>query len=170
MSLGANPVLILLQLIRQRGLLTLYDGLGADTISTVVSSFLYYFLYAIGRRVLAIRHAHTASGRGKATAHVLNAWEELGIGLSAGVLSKSVTLPASNVCVRQQAAEKEAEGGSREGHNGMLDVAREMYKENGIKAFWRGEGSVPPPISILWLIPTRARIGSFHPPGTHACS
>ncbi len=129
---------MLLKLARQRGLASLYDGLAADTISTVTSNFLYYYLWSLGRKVLFIRHSKRAGKAVISQTQILSAWEELGEGLLAGILSKSITLPASNVCVRQQT--EKGDGDATE--TGMIATAGQILQEDGIKAFWAGEPEV----------------------------
>ena len=136
-----NPFALLLKLIRQKGIASVYDGLPADTINTITSSFLYYYLWSLGRKVLAIRQSRKSGKPAGLHAHLLSPWEELGVGLVAGIVCKSITLPASNICVRQQADETS--------EMGMAATARQMMKENGIRAFWAGQCAI-----LLRYLPT----------------
>lgn len=81
----------------------MYSGLKADTVSTLLSSFLYFLIYSALHKVAA-RHAWRLDKMSKSSEAV----KELLIGLIAGIASKGVTLPISAVCVRQQLSDKDS--------------------------------------------------------------
>ncbi|ORY32875.1 mitochondrial carrier domain-containing protein [Naematelia encephala] len=104
----------------------LYSGLKADTISTLLSSFIYFFVYSSlhkfalrQRRQEANRHLESGlitspAGIGGMTTKAsempttttkigsLGIVDELVIGLVAGIVSKGLTLPISAITIRQQ--------------------------------------------------------------------
>jgi len=108
----------------------LYNGFAADTVSTLLSSFIYFYLYSALHKLALARNARIASSSPKAKGVEVNpagvgimtasntrggdggaggvgklgAGEELLIGLISGVISKGVVLPISAVSVRQQLA------------------------------------------------------------------
>ncbi|KAK4689990.1 hypothetical protein P7C73_g93, partial [Tremellales sp. Uapishka_1] len=108
----------LLLLHHKRGISKLYSGLPADTLSTLLSSFLYFYFYSSLHRIFLHRRAPppimTASPAGiggmtvpvssSSSSHpiALGVVEELLIGMIAGTVSKGLTLPISAICTRQQ--------------------------------------------------------------------
>jgi hypothetical protein len=164
-------------LLLKRGILPLYSGLKADTLSTLISSFLYFFFYsslhkAVIRRQLREGHSkvtsQTRTGSSKATVPPLGAIPELLIGLLAGIASKGITLPISAVCVRQQLeARDDVDSPS------LLDTLRSMHRESGFAGMF---AALPPSIPLallpsltlyvhsllIRLLPPRHRA---HPPG-----
>ncbi|KAK8864553.1 hypothetical protein IAR55_001803 [Kwoniella newhampshirensis] len=112
------------RLIYHRGLSRLYQGLRADTLSTLLSNFLYFFTYTSLQRSLHIYHVRHPPPSGKVitsspagiggmsakasdmlpSTEKAGVGEELIVGMLAGIISKGITLPISTVCVRQQIA------------------------------------------------------------------
>lgn len=78
----------------------------------------------------------------KAATIALTVPQELGIGYLAGVLSRLVTTPLSVITVRLQAenvkddTRSEVEG---EAEAGILETAKDVYEEDGVFGFWKGE-------------------------------
>lgn len=167
-------------LIRRKGIARLYDGLPADTLSTILSSFLYFLFYSTAskatvryRRSTDSRSPRNPAGLGSSPAKAraplaLQAWEELLIGLLAGVASKGITLPLSAVSVRQRLSD-------RNGTDlGLLDTMKAMHREGGLGVLF---AALPPSIPLALLpsltlythsallrlvVPARHRA---HPPG-----
>ncbi|KAG2362449.1 mitochondrial carrier domain-containing protein [Suillus spraguei] len=79
------------------GLSSLYDGIWSDTSATLLSSFLYYYVYSF-LRALVVR------GNGKSKAAMLSLPQELAIGYLSGIASRSITTPLNLVTVRLQTA------------------------------------------------------------------
>ncbi|ORY84814.1 mitochondrial carrier domain-containing protein, partial [Protomyces lactucae-debilis] len=113
------------QIYQKHGLAEFYRGLGADNLSTMASTFCYHFAYNFIRdRRVAV---HTKR-RGGHKPSVLSMMEELTIGASAGVISRFVTSPASNIVTRSQTQD----GGT------AMDIVRDIYNEKGITGFFSG--------------------------------
>ncbi|KII90594.1 hypothetical protein PLICRDRAFT_173984 [Plicaturopsis crispa FD-325 SS-3] len=91
---GVPGALRVIRSIRRRwGTLALWDGVAADTAASVLSTFLYFYIYAF-LRYLSLRRKN---GR-----KVLSGWEELALGFGAGVASRALSTPLSVVAVRLQ--------------------------------------------------------------------
>ncbi len=90
----------------------------------MASTFFYHFAYNFVRdRRLA---SHAASHGGK-TPRVLGVFEELSVGAVAGIFSRFLTSPASNIVTRKQ-----VKGGS------SMQIIHDIYRESGITGFWSG--------------------------------
>ncbi|KAI0366697.1 mitochondrial carrier [Pilatotrama ljubarskyi] len=153
---------LLRHIIRTEGFSGLYDGLGADTASTLVSNFLYFYFYTLlhalaARRraasdvplIQAIKHALTSP-----TAPVLlSVPTELAVGFVAGVASRAVSTPLSVVTVRlqtgddednddsndeEESATEKAPGAATKGPPRFSEVVRRIYAEQGLAGFWAG--------------------------------
>lgn len=107
-------IFTLLRLLKHRGLASLYHGLPADTLSTLVSNFIYFHLYTLGSKLAELRHRAVAKELNAQRPQAVGAVEELVVGLAAGVLSKAITLPVSNISVRQQAGSGDGEVAGQE--------------------------------------------------------
>ncbi|EIW70472.1 hypothetical protein TREMEDRAFT_29248, partial [Tremella mesenterica DSM 1558] len=122
----AGVLRLLFCLYRRHGLLALYRGLPADTLSTLLSSFIYFFTYSALHKTSLLRPQvyippviSSPAGiggldtkAGKVLTHPATTFDpvrEVLIGVIAGVISKGLTLPISAICVRQQLGEKEEE-------------------------------------------------------------
>lgn len=95
-----------------------YQGIASDTLSTALSQFLYFYIFAALMRLFnkhvdkAINNADNGkningaiAAAGKAAAKI-SAAKELLIGSIAGILSRGVTTPLSTITVRKQTAAK----------------------------------------------------------------
>lgn len=149
---------------RQDGWLSVYRGLGSDSLSTAISQFAYFFLYALLhkqflrhkiRKAVAAELAPDAGKRsGKASPPMLSALEGLLVGCLAGMVAKGIVAPLSNITVRQQTsstakamagdAEKVEEEdsdddeGSYSAAPSMLEIARDILQEKGWTGLWSG--------------------------------
>jgi len=134
-------------LARRRGISRLFDGLPADTLSTILSSFLYFFFYSTAAKAV-VKYHRDHSGSSPLTASTspkpasLGAWEELMIGLVAGVASKGVTLPISAISVRQRLGDEDGT------EAGFLDTFKTMLNEGGISGLF---AALPPSIPLALL-------------------
>merc|ERR1712093_812398 len=129
---------------RSGGLASFYQGLASDTLSTALSSFLYFYLYSALHKLAQIKYT---------------AIEELIIGSLAGIVSRLVTTPLSTITVRKQtaskmrpkkgedaekaisdvkAAEDEEDEDSDYAPDSSLDIAKDIYESHGLTGFWRG--------------------------------
>lgn len=95
-----------------------YQGIASDTLSTALSQFLYFYIFAALMRLFnkhvdkAIADTNkknigtVANAAGKAAVKI-SAAKELLIGSIAGILSRGVTTPLSTITVRKQTAAKQ---------------------------------------------------------------
>ncbi|RDX47565.1 mitochondrial carrier [Lentinus brumalis] len=161
-----GTMLLLKHIVDTEGLAGLYDGLGADTASTIVSNFLYFYFYTLLHAIVARRRGSTNTSLLQTLKHSLTAPTkpvllgvptELAVGFIAGVASRAVSTPLSVVTVRLQ-----TEGGDDdddgEAHpatasdkaaaplasqrstagQGFFDVVRRIYAQEGLAGFWAG--------------------------------
>ncbi|BGP36758.1 hypothetical protein JCM10450v2_000650 [Rhodotorula kratochvilovae] len=166
---GYNSLLAAVRTIyRTEGLAAFYSGLGPDSLSTLLSQFLYFFAYSALRDRFQARKAARAppiqakgKGKGKSAAPpVLSAVEELAIGCVAGIVAKGVCSPLSMITVRAQTSSEPRQDvvGGKEGDKravedasdddddkggygrapSALAIAKEIYREQGIAGFWSG--------------------------------
>ena len=107
------------------GLKGLYAGLGADTLATVLSSFVYFYCYSFLRNTqekINVKLSKPAQ---------LNIAQELFLGAEAALISRLFTTPVSNVTTRLQTA-----GGQPKG---IVQTTKEIHNEKGVRGFWTGE-------------------------------
>ncbi|KAL7277568.1 hypothetical protein ACG7TL_008493 [Trametes sanguinea] len=117
---------ILEYVLRHEGLAGLYDGLGADTASTLISNFLYFYFYTLLHAIVARRRAAATNAPLLQTLKcaltsptppvLLGVSAELAVGFLAGVASRAMSTPLSVVTVRLQTGgdDNEADDGSDE--------------------------------------------------------
>ncbi|KAI8978213.1 mitochondrial carrier domain-containing protein [Trametes punicea] len=156
---------ILRNVLRTEGLTGLYDGLGADTASTLISNFLYYYIYTLLHAIAARRRAASDVPLLQALRRallsptppiLLSVPTELAIGYVAGVASRAVSTPLSVVTVRlQTGSSDEAESDDDNGDERRAltresvrqptkesprfsDIIRHIYYEQGLSGFWAG--------------------------------
>lgn len=134
-------------LARRNGTSRLFDGLPADTLSTILSSFLYFFFYSSAAKAVVKYHSSRSISNPGAVGKTsrpatLGAWEELAIGLVAGIASKGVTLPISAVSVRQRL------GDDDEPETGFLGTLNTMLSEGGLSGLF---AALPPSIPLALL-------------------
>ena len=131
-------------LARRRGASRLFDGLPADTLSTILSSFLYFLFYSSAAKAVVKFHDSRSGKDGSDTTKTANlgAWEELAIGLVAGVASKGVTLPISAVSVRQRLGDEDGT------EMGFVDTLKSMVSEGGPSELF---AALPPSIPLALL-------------------
>lgn len=121
------------------GFTALYSGLASDTVATLTSNFVYFYVYMALRQ----RKEHRrASGQ-------LSTLQELFLGAEAGIISRFFTAPIHVVTTRQQVMGKEQQAsvqGHGHGHGTGGDtkkvsaraIVREIYAQDGITGFWAG--------------------------------
>ncbi|KAF9980771.1 hypothetical protein BGZ75_007987 [Mortierella antarctica] len=125
------------------GFRALYSGLGSDTIATLTSNFVYFYVYMALRQ----RKEHRRkSGQ-------LSTVQELFLGAEAGIISRFFTAPIHVVTTRQQVMGKDLQGSSssRSSSNpGGADIQnlqskvsarsiiKDIYAQDGITGFWAG--------------------------------
>ncbi|KZT72453.1 mitochondrial carrier [Daedalea quercina L-15889] len=158
---------MLRHIINSEGWSGLYDGLSADTASTVLSNFLYFYFYTVLHALAARRRASRESSTpllatlrkaiSSPTAPVLlGVPMELAVGFIAGVASRAVSTPLSVLTVHLQSGasnddssddgDSESTGKSsdlRENNStgrrlGLHEVVRNIYTEQGLSGFWAG--------------------------------
>ncbi|KAF9539403.1 hypothetical protein EC957_005431 [Mortierella hygrophila] len=119
------------------GFTALYSGLGSDTIATLASNFVYFYVYMALRQ----RKEHSrSSGQ-------LSTFQELFLGAEAGVISRFFTAPIHVVTTRQQVMGKDLSQQQPQRNPGMTgkaqkvsarSIIREIYAQDGITGFWAG--------------------------------
>ncbi|OSC98404.1 mitochondrial carrier [Trametes coccinea BRFM310] len=154
--------LVLKYVLRHEGLAGLYDGLGADTASTLISNFLYFYFYTLLHAIVARRRAAATNVPLLGTLKraltsptppaLLGVPTELAVGFFAGVASRAMSTPLSVVTVRLQTGgdDNEADDSSDEdgGEEAMSpnskkpsrfsEVIHDIYSEQGLSGFWAG--------------------------------
>ncbi|KAF9381246.1 hypothetical protein CPB97_007878 [Podila verticillata] len=117
------------------GFTALYSGLASDTVATLTSNFVYFYVYMALRQ----RKEHRrASGQ-------LSTLQELFLGAEAGIVSRFFTAPIHVVTTRQQVMGKEQQasgkGGTGRGDTKKVSaraIVRDIYAQDGITGFWAG--------------------------------
>lgn len=119
----------LLFLACSEGLSSLFAGLGTACASLALSNGLYYAMYALFRD--AVLRATGRRGLGGAAA--------LPVAAAAGALNVLCTNPLWVLVTRLQTAERGAAAAQRPAPaRTPLACARELYREGGLPAFWKG--------------------------------
>ncbi|KAF9964503.1 hypothetical protein BGZ70_006356 [Mortierella alpina] len=125
------------------GFRALYSGLGSDTIATLTSNFVYFYVYMALRQ----RKEHRRkSGQ-------LSTLQELFLGAEAGIISRFFTAPIHVVTTRQQVMGKDLQGSSSSSSSisktgadnknlqskvSARSIIKDIYAQNGITGFWAG--------------------------------
>ncbi|GAA5994927.1 uncharacterized protein JCM10292_004435 [Rhodotorula paludigena] len=104
---GYNSLLSALRTIyRTEGLAAFYSGLGPDSLSTLLSQFLYFFAFSTLRDRFQARKLRRQgvepAAKKVSSAPILSAVEELAVGCLAGIIAKGVVSPLSMITVRAQ--------------------------------------------------------------------
>ncbi|KAF9110124.1 hypothetical protein BGX27_006756 [Mortierella sp. AM989] len=118
------------------GFLALYSGLESDTLATLTSNFVYFYIYMALRQY---KEHQRKSGK-------LSTFQELFLGAEAGVISRLFTNPIHVVTARQQVMGKQLEQqqqqGSKQGQStakvSARTIIRDIYAQDGILGFWAG--------------------------------
>ncbi|KAI9271693.1 mitochondrial carrier domain-containing protein, partial [Phascolomyces articulosus] len=118
---------VITSIYKEGGLKALYAGLGADTLATVLSSFIYFYCYT------ALRNVQEKLNKNLGNRAQLNVAQELFLGAEAALISRFFTTPVSNVTTRLQTASSKDEY-----KKGFSEIVKDIYKEKGIKGFWTG--------------------------------
>jgi hypothetical protein len=126
-------------------------------------SFFYFYFYTLLRSLRPSPQSPSNSKSPTATASK-NVLSELALGFVAGVASRAVSTPLNVVTLGLQTARDDDEEGERK-DAGVMGVVRRIYKEEGLKGFWRGTS--PPSPSLfpsLMTNPTHTRLRNNNPP------
>ncbi|UZJ53181.1 hypothetical protein CBS101457_002501 [Exobasidium rhododendri] len=148
------------EIVRNKGILGLYQGWAADSMSNTMSNFLFFFFRSfLIERLQARKPPAPSREKGKAGAVALSAGEDLAAGMLAGVASRFFTTPLSNVTVRHQtsstAKEKPSDDAKGKGkalnesdsdddegeysdEPGIIETLSQIVKEKGIPGLWAG--------------------------------
>ncbi|CDO72618.1 hypothetical protein BN946_scf184985.g37 [Trametes cinnabarina] len=160
---GLRGILYVLRhVLRTEGLAGLYDGLAADTASTLISNFLYFYFYTLLHAVVARRRAGTNApllttlkrAIASPTAPVLlDVPTELAVGFLAGVASRAMSTPLSVVTVRLQTWENDEDADSSDDEENdpmtsrsrplkkspqFSEVIQNIYANQGLSGSWAG--------------------------------
>ena len=144
-----------------------------DTLSTIINNFLFFYAFTFLRTRVVARQALQSNAKGPV---VLSAIQEVAIGCAAGLFSKFIVTPLSNITVRAQTekrrsvakgkkAAKKIDSDSDDsddefsGEVGLMEIARTIHAERGITGFWSGFQS-----SILLVRQLRNPLCSFFEP------
>lgn len=111
---------------KEGGLQALYAGLGADTLATVLSSFVYFYCYS------ALRNVQEKLNTNMGKRAQLNVAQELFLGAEAALISRFFTTPVSNVTTRLQTA-------GRDNKKSFFEIVQDIYREKGVRGFWTGK-------------------------------
>jgi hypothetical protein len=125
---------------RSEGLEGLFAGLSSKMVHTYVSNFAYFYWFSFLKQAAARRSA-TPIGTGLS----------LAIGSLAGALNMTMTLPLEMINTRAQILSSDSESESESSdeddkdkathttpHKSMVELAREIYAEDGVLSFWKG--------------------------------
>ncbi|KAI0313315.1 mitochondrial carrier [Amylostereum chailletii] len=150
-----GAVRVLRDVVQKHGIGALYDGLGSDTASTILSNFLYFYLYTL-LRALVLRRVHrhspvstVSAAKASTLPPTLSVSQELGLGFLAGVTSRLIATPLSVITVRLQTEREDDEdivegtvekvtSGAAKKESGVAAVMKAIYAQDGIAGFWRG--------------------------------
>ncbi|KAH6644369.1 mitochondrial carrier domain-containing protein [Boeremia exigua] len=116
---------------REGGLSAFYNGVPQEVFKGVTDSFLFFLTYSY------VRQSRLAANGGRKS---LGAFEEIGVGVVAGALSKLCTTPIQNIVTRKQTAAMTAldPSSGRAPASSTRDIAYEIRKEKGLQGFWSG--------------------------------
>lgn len=127
---------------RSEGVEGLFAGLSSKMVHTYVSNFAYFYWFSFLKSAAA-RRSNKPIGTGTS----------LAIGAIAGALNMTMTLPLEMINTRAQIlpSDSEDEDGDAPNavpaddkaphvvhHKSMLELAREIYAEDGVLSFWKG--------------------------------
>ncbi|KAG0043162.1 hypothetical protein BGZ83_011763 [Gryganskiella cystojenkinii] len=125
------------QIYHSEGFSALYSGLGSDTVATITSSFVYFYVYMALRQ----RKEHRRqSGQ-------LSTFQELFLGAEAGVISRFFTAPIHVVTTRQQVMGKDllqkqqlkgVDAKDVRAKVSAWSIFKDIYTQDGITGFWAG--------------------------------
>ncbi|PVF96585.1 mitochondrial carrier [Serendipita vermifera] len=157
--------------LRKEGISGFYSGLESDSVATMMSNFIYFYLYSFLRTSL-LKRKSARSGvvdeKAKLTA-MLSIPEELLIGLVSGIGSKVVTTPLSVVTVHLQTDKHEDDSDNvdlekqsvetssvEDKQSHIRRVIQRIYSESGLAGFWRGMSTTVilcanPALTMLFL-------------------
>eukprot|EP00946_MAST-07B_sp_MAST-7B-sp1_P002829 g2829.t1 len=127
------------QLVRERGFMALYDGIGAGTTRQIFYATSRLGLFEVIRDLLV----NVQSLNGGAAGDVADAKGEvtpavrLGAGLSSGVLAAIVSCPAEVTLIRMS-NDASMPASERRNYKHIGDAAVRILKEEGVLAFWSG--------------------------------
>ncbi|GAA5850063.1 hypothetical protein JCM8547_001000 [Rhodosporidiobolus lusitaniae] len=120
-------------ILEQSGVKGFYAGLGPDSLSTLISQFVYFFFFSAlrerfvqrqlrggqGEKVALSSSSSSSSSSSRPPPPVLSAIEELAIGCLAGIVAKGLVSPLSMITVRAQTS-SEQKGDAVGGKKGDL--------------------------------------------------
>lgn len=114
------------RIINKHGGLALYDGLPADAGATLLSNFLYFYIYSFLRNSIVLRHKVKAK---------LGLGHELVLGFMAGVASRAISLPLNMIALRMQSEDDDEQ---ETDSPAFTTVVKRIYQEQGLLGFWSG--------------------------------
>ncbi|XP_037081771.1 calcium-binding mitochondrial carrier protein Aralar1-like isoform X2 [Pollicipes pollicipes] len=111
-----------ISVVKDLGFMGLYKGARACFLRDIPFSAIYFPVYAHSKLLLADENGYNAP-------HTL-----LVAGAMGGVPAASLTTPADVIKTRLQVAAR----AGQTTYSGVLDAARKIFREEGMKAFWKG--------------------------------
>ncbi|KAI0753457.1 mitochondrial carrier domain-containing protein [Daedaleopsis nitida] len=150
-----GAIRLLRHILQTEGLAGLYDGLGADTASTIISNFLYFYFYTVLHALVARRRSSTDAPLLKSLKIaltsstkpvLLGASMELAVGFVAGVASRAVSTPLNVITVHLQTSNAGEDDTKEDPPTTdrkprtptFTDAMRTIYAESGLFGFWAG--------------------------------
>ena len=143
-----GPLSVVIHAVRQGGIAGLYRGHFGTVLRETGGGAAWFGVYELCCRALTTR-----SGVPVRSKSDLTAWELMGAGALAGMSYNAALFPADVIKSRQQTTDEDMRGGGGRRSNGFYQVAKEVYRGEGIKGFFRGFG-----ITIARSAPTSAVI------------
>ena len=128
-----------LSLVRERGAMALYDGIGAGTTRQIFYATSRFGLFEVIRDAMVgiqSSEGNEAEDAGAATTKVTPA-VRLGAGLSSGALAAVISCPAEVTLIRMS-NDASLPAAERRHYKHIGDAAVRIFKEEGVLAFWSG--------------------------------
>jgi len=116
----------LLRILREHGVLGLFEGLGPRAVQTVLQNFIYFYSYAwLKQRHQRLGHSPTALGN-------------TALGMLAGVANLTVTLPLETVVVQLQTQQTQLQTQPKGGNErrSAAQLARALWRAGPWKGYW----------------------------------
>lgn len=130
-------------------------------LADVRNSFFYFYIYSF-LRMLSVNKLipFTGQHRRSSKAHKPTLFEELVLGLIAGIASRAISTPLNIITLKIQTERKDDddddddkdEASIPESSRGLVDIVKLIYKEQGLVGFWRGNHFCSEILSICLTI------------------
>jgi mitochondrial ornithine carrier protein len=148
-----GPIKLFQDVLRQHGLKGLWLGQTGTLIRESGGSALWFGCFDVVSQYFLNRRKSSVDTSRKLTRSDLGSLELITAGASAGLVYNVSFFPADTVKSALQTEESLVESTSSSKQKGFVQKASEMYREKGIKGFYRGCG-----ITIVRTVPSSALI------------